>query len=57
VVLSWNSATDEYFSIEYTTNLAQGFTGVIQSNILATPPVPTVSVPKTNGSGYYRLKF
>ncbi len=57
VDLSWNSATGEFFSIEYTTNLAKGFTGVIQSNILSTPPVTTVSVPKTNGSCYYRLKF
>jgi len=57
VDLSWNSAAGEYFSIEYTTNLANGFTGLVQSNLLATPPLNTVTVPATNGSYFYRLKF
>ena len=55
--LTWPSATGEYFSIECSTNLVKGFTGVIQSNILATPPVNVVIVPTTNGSRFYRLKF
>jgi alpha-tubulin suppressor-like RCC1 family protein len=55
--LSWNSAPGEYFSIEYTTNLAKGFTGALLSNILATPPANTVTVPMTNGTYFYRLKF
>lgn len=55
--LTWSSATGEYFSVEYTTDLAKGFTGVLRSNILATPPVNTLPVPTTNGSYYYRLKF
>ncbi|HEX4644101.1 MAG TPA: hypothetical protein VH598_00675, partial [Verrucomicrobiae bacterium] len=55
--LSWSSVTGEYFTIEYTTNLANGFTGVLQSNILATPPANLVTVPATNGPCYYRLKF
>jgi alpha-tubulin suppressor-like RCC1 family protein len=55
--LSWNSATGEYFSVECTTNLAKGFTGMLQSNILATPPANTVTVPMTNGTYFYRLKF
>jgi alpha-tubulin suppressor-like RCC1 family protein len=55
--LSWNTATGEYFSIEYTTNLAEGFTGLIQTNILATPPANTVTVSMTNGTFFYRLKF
>lgn len=55
--LNWNSATGEYFSIEYSTNLANGFTGVLQSNILATPPANTVTIPVTNGPRFYRLKF
>jgi hypothetical protein len=57
VDLSWTSATGEFFSVEYATNLGNGFAGVIQSNILATPPVNTVSVPMTNGQRYFRLKF
>ena len=35
--LQWSSATGEYFTVEYTTNLASGFVGW-QSNVLATPP-------------------
>ena len=55
--LRWQSATGEYFTIEYTTNLMDGFTGVLQSNILATPPINTVTVPMTNDHCFYRLKF
>ena len=57
VDLSWNTSTGEFFAIEYTTNLANGFTGVMRSNILATPPLNTVTVPATNGPYFYRLKF
>ena len=57
VNLTWSSATGEYFSVEYSTNLAKGFAGERQSNILATPPTNLVTVPLTNGRGYYRLKF
>jgi alpha-tubulin suppressor-like RCC1 family protein len=56
VDLSWSSATGEYFTVEYATNLASGFTGV-QSNVLATPNTNRVTVPITNGTGYYRLRF
>ena len=55
--LSWSSATGQYFSVEYSTNLANGFTGVWQGNILATPPTNLVTVPTTNSPAYYRLKF
>jgi len=56
VDLKWSSATGEYFAIEYTTDLAIGFTaGPI--NILATPPANTITVPATNGSCFYRLRF
>ena len=57
VDLSWNSATGEYFTIEFTTNLAAGFSGAVLSNILATPPLNTFTVPATNGSYFYRLRF
>ena len=55
--LTWSSATGEYFSIECSTNLAQGFTGTLLSNMLATPPLNTVPVPLTNGTSFYRLRF
>ena len=55
MALNWDTATGEFFSIQYTTNLATGFTSVIQSNLLATPPSNTITV--TNGPGFYRLKF
>jgi alpha-tubulin suppressor-like RCC1 family protein len=54
--LSWSSATGAYFSVEYATSLANGFT-TLQSNLLATPPANVVTVPMTNAFGYYRLKF
>jgi alpha-tubulin suppressor-like RCC1 family protein len=55
--LSWSSATGEFFTIEYATDFLSGFTGVVQTNILATPPQNVVPVPTTNGSRYYRLRF
>jgi hypothetical protein len=55
--LSWSSATGEYFTVQYSTNLAQGFASILQSNILATPPANLLTVPMTNDHCYYRLKF
>jgi hypothetical protein len=57
VQLRWKSAVGEYFSVEHSTNLRDGFTGVLQSNILATPPTNSVVVPMVNDRCYYRLKF
>ena len=54
--LKWSSTTGQYFAVEYTTNLANGFIGG-QSNILATPPTNIITVPATNGSYFYRLRF
>jgi hypothetical protein len=54
--LQWSSVTGEYFSVECSTNLANGFVGW-QSNILATPPANTLTVPATNSSYFYRLRF
>jgi alpha-tubulin suppressor-like RCC1 family protein len=54
--LQWSSATGEYFTVEYSTNLASGFLGW-QSNVLATPPANSITVPATNGSFFYRLRF
>jgi len=54
--LKWSSATGEYFTIEYATNLANGFIGG-PSNILATPPTNVVTVPVTRSSYFYRLRF
>jgi len=55
--LSWPSATGEYFTIEYTTNLANGFNDTFQSNVLATAPTNVITLPATNKQIYYRLKF
>ena len=57
VNLRWKSTTGEYFSIEYTTNMLEGFASMWQSNILAAPPTNTVTLPATNASGYFRLMF
>ncbi len=55
--LSWTSATGEYFTLEYRTNFFNGFTGIVQTNLLATPPENVITVPATNGSRFYRLRF
>ena len=55
--LSWSSATGEYFTIQYSTNLVDGFSSTLQSNILATPPTNLVTVPMIDDHGYYRLRF
>ena len=55
--LSWSSATGEYFALEYSTNLANGFTATSQSNILATPPSNSFPVTTTNSPVFYRLRF
>jgi len=54
--LSWNSDAGEYFAIESTTNLPNGFT-VLRTNILATPPMNVVTLPATNQISHYRLRF
>jgi alpha-tubulin suppressor-like RCC1 family protein len=54
--LHWSSSTGEYFTVEYSANPAHGFVA-FQSNILATPPLNTISVPATNGNYFYRLRF
>jgi alpha-tubulin suppressor-like RCC1 family protein len=56
VDLKWTSATGQYFSLEYSTNLLNGFSGA-QSNILATPPANSLTIPATNQSLFFRLKF
>src|SRR5947208_8066294 len=54
VDLRWSSATGEFFSIESATNLTNGFATVLQSNVLATPPMNTTTAPMTNAQRYYR---
>jgi alpha-tubulin suppressor-like RCC1 family protein len=54
--LQWSSSTGEFFTVEYSADPASGFLS-LQSNIQATPPSNTVSVPTTNGSYFYRLRF
>jgi len=57
VDLSWSCNTGEFYSIEYTTNLMNGFTSVLQSNILAIPPTISITVPMTNDCFFCRLRF
>lgn len=57
LALSWNSDPGQVYTLQYTTNLMDGFTDVWQSNILSNPPTKTFMTPMTNDSGYYRLKF
>ena len=57
VALNWPSAPGEYFTIESTTNLANGFSQVLPGNILATAPTNVMALPATDNQIYYRLKF
>jgi hypothetical protein len=57
LTLNWQSVTGLLYSIQGTTNLADGFSEVMQSNIVATPPTNTFSVPVTNARGFYRLVY
>jgi hypothetical protein len=54
--LSWSCSTGQYFNVEFSMNLTQGFSSW-QNNVLATPPTNVVSVPLTNGASFYRLRF
>ena len=55
VDLTWNSSAGEFFNVECATNLSAGFVTIL-TNVQATPPANTVSVPAT-GAGFYRLRF
>ena len=57
LLLSWSSASNAVYTLQYATNLNQGFVFVAGSGITATPPLNTLSV--TNGAEsmrFYRLK-
>jgi alpha-tubulin suppressor-like RCC1 family protein len=57
VNLSWSSSTGQYFNLEYSTNLANGFGTTLLTNIMATPPTNVVAVPAAEQSGFFRLRF
>jgi hypothetical protein len=57
LTLTWQSVAGLLYSIEGATNLSSGFTAMAQSNILATSPTNIVTVPMTNSSHFYRLRF
>ena len=57
LTLTWPSVARLLYHIQGTTNLSDGFKAITQSNILATPPTNVITVPVTNGSYFYRLKF
>ena len=54
--LSWSCSTGEFYNVELSTNLLQGFV-TWQTNLLATPPTTVLAVPLTNGAAFYRLRF
>jgi hypothetical protein len=47
----------EFFNVDFTTNLASGFTTTVLTNVQATPPTNTFTIPGTLGVGFYRLRF
>jgi alpha-tubulin suppressor-like RCC1 family protein len=57
VDLSWASANGEFFNVEYTTNLTSGFSTLLLTNVQGTPPTNLVTLPATNGAGFYRLRL
>jgi len=57
LTLNWQSVTGLLYSIQCTTNLSAGFSGMMQTNILATPPMNTYSLPVTNPRSFYRLVY
>jgi hypothetical protein len=57
VDLNWTSVTGASYSIEFSTNLLDGFSAILQSNVLATPPSNSITVPMTNDRSFYRLRF
>jgi alpha-tubulin suppressor-like RCC1 family protein len=57
VDIRWASASGEFFNVEYTTDLAAGFSSILLTNIQGTPPSNVITVPATNGTMFYRLRF
>ncbi len=57
VDMTWQSATGEFFTVQYTTNLLDGFVGTLPTNILATPPTNTFTLPVMGDRCFFRLKF
>jgi hypothetical protein len=58
VVLSWASATNKLYIIERTTNLVSGSGTLLESSLLATPPMNTYTdtTTMTVGPYFYRIR-
>lgn len=58
-VVMWNSATGKSYSILRTTNLMEGFYGVLFSNIVAVPPsnTKTDTTVTITGQHFYRVRL
>jgi alpha-tubulin suppressor-like RCC1 family protein len=54
--VTWTTANGEFFNLDYSTNFAAGFTTLL-TNVQATPPANTFTLPATNTAGFYRLRF
>jgi subtilisin family serine protease len=59
VTLQWPSAAGRYYNLLRSTNLLAGFNTVIQSNLLATPPLnaSTDAPPASASSTFYRVQL
>ena len=57
LALSWTSVTGMNYAIEYSTNLLNGFTGVIRTNIPAGLPVNTSAVQTMGDDAFYRVRL
>jgi len=52
-VISWQSATNRSYRIERSTNMLEGFSHIIQSNILSTPVMNSITDTTVSSSGIY----
>jgi hypothetical protein len=57
LALSWTGVTGMSYAIEYSTNLLNGFSGVIRTNIPADLPVNTSAVQTLGDAAFYRVRL
>jgi uncharacterized caspase-like protein len=56
LLLTWSSASNGVYSIQYSTNLTQGFVFTAAAGLGATPPLNSFSVPNVPGAPrFYRI--
>lgn len=57
LVFTWHSASGKFYSVDFATSLLSGFTGILSSNIPATPPVNTYTAPVDRAGEFYRIRL